>query len=100
VRTVWATRGKRTRAEPISQLYEQRRLFHVAPFPDLEEQMCGWNPDSDDSPDRMDALVWGFTELFPASSSIERTPYRPSVEPPVVKHGDLILVGDRYADRS
>ena len=29
VRTVWASRGKHTRAEPISGLYEQRRVHHV-----------------------------------------------------------------------
>lgn len=61
---VWASRGKRTRAEPISSLYEQGKVHHVGTFPTLEDQMCDWAPDSGDpSPDRMDALVWALTEL-------------------------------------
>jgi len=63
-RSVRATRGKRTRAEPVSALYEQRRMHHVGVFPELEDEMCSWTPDSLlGSPDRMDALVWGCTEL-------------------------------------
>jgi len=60
---VHASRGKQTRAEPISALYEQGRIHHVGTFPELEDQMMGWVPGMK-SPDRMDALVWGFTELF------------------------------------
>lgn len=63
VKLVHASRGKRTRAEPISALYEQGRISHVGLFPELEDEMCSWLP-GDDSPDRMDALVWGFTELM------------------------------------
>lgn len=64
VKLVHASRGKRTRAEPISAMYEQGRIRHVGIFEALEEQMVSWTPDSDESPDRMDALVWGLTELF------------------------------------
>lgn len=63
VALVHASRGKRTRAEPISLLYEQGRVHHVGTFPDLEQQMCEWVP-GDESPDRMDALVWALTELM------------------------------------
>lgn len=59
---VTASRGKRTRAEPVSQRYEQGRAHHVGSFPDLEDQMCTWIPGMK-SPDRMDALVWGVTAL-------------------------------------
>jgi predicted phage terminase large subunit-like protein len=62
-RAVRATRGKRTRAEPVSALYEQHRIHHVGVFADLEDQMVSWTPDSGESPDRVDALVWAFTEL-------------------------------------
>lgn len=63
--SVRATRGKLTRAEPIAALYEQGLVFHVQPFPQLETQMCEYVPEqSPKSPDRMDALVWGITELF------------------------------------
>ena len=60
---VRATRGKVTRAEPVAALYEQRRVHHVGMFGELEDQLCSWVP-GDESPDRMDALVWAFTELM------------------------------------
>lgn len=62
---VHASRGKRTRAEPISALYEQKRIHHVGLFPDLEDQQCSFLPEgSGESPDRVDALVWCFTFLM------------------------------------
>jgi phage terminase large subunit-like protein len=65
VKMVVASRGKQLRAEPISALYEQRRVSHVGNHPELEDQMCGWNPtESGPSPDRVDALVWALTELM------------------------------------
>ena len=63
VSPVWASRGKFTRAEPVSALYEQNRVHHVGVFPDLEGQMTTWVP-GEKSPDRMDALVWALTELM------------------------------------
>jgi phage terminase large subunit-like protein len=65
---VHASRGKQTRAEPISALYEQGMVHHVGAFPELEDQMCTWLP-GEKSPDRMDALVWAFTELIEYSAS-------------------------------
>lgn len=62
-KSVRASRGKLTRAEPISTLYERGRMHHVGAYAELEDQMSTWVP-GDDSPDRMDALVWGFTELM------------------------------------
>lgn len=69
-RGVRASRGKYTRAEPTAALYEQKRVHHVGRFDRLEDQMCEFTPDFDRkvqgySPDRVDALVWAFTELFP-----------------------------------
>lgn len=64
VRLVRASRGKRTRAEPVAALYEQGRVHHVGYFTALEDQLCSWVPDSSTSPDRLDALVWAFTELI------------------------------------
>jgi predicted phage terminase large subunit-like protein len=62
---VRASRGKITRAEPIAALYEQRRIYHVQPFAELEDQLCQYSPETRrKSPDRMDALVWCSTELF------------------------------------
>jgi phage terminase large subunit-like protein len=62
-RGVTASRGKQTRAEPISALYEQGRVRHAGTFEHLEDQMCQWQP-GDKSPDRMDALVWALTDLM------------------------------------
>lgn len=65
IKLVTATRGKQIRAEPISALYEQGRVSHVGEFRELENQMCEWAPaDNVPSPDRLDALVWGLTELL------------------------------------
>lgn len=66
---VHASRGKIIRAEPISALYEQNRIHHVGRFDQLEDQMCTFSVDNIrangmGSPDRVDALVWGLTELF------------------------------------
>ena len=63
VRMVRASRGKRTRAEPVAALYEQERVHHVGFFTALEDQLCSWLPDASQSPDRLDALVWALTEL-------------------------------------
>jgi len=63
VKLVWASRGKVTRAEPVSALYEQGRVHHVGTFEALEDQQCEWVP-GDDSPDRLDACVWAITELM------------------------------------
>ena len=59
---VSASRGKYIRADPVAALYEKGEVHHVGALPDLEDQMCEWVP-GDESPDRMDALVWAITEL-------------------------------------
>ncbi|MBE6366731.1 MAG: DNA-packaging protein [Lentisphaerae bacterium] len=62
-KAVRALRGKYLRAEPIAALYEANRVHHVGIFPELEDQMCSYQPGSQKSPDRLDALVWALTEL-------------------------------------
>ena len=64
VRLVRASLGKVPRAEPVSNLYEQHRIKHVRPFAELEDQLCTYTKESKDSPDRLDALVWAFTDLM------------------------------------
>lgn len=59
-----AVRGKETRAEPVVALYEQFRIEHIDVFGLLENEMTTWVPGKGASPNRVDALVWGFTELF------------------------------------
>jgi len=69
-KAVNASRGKRTRAEPIAAMYQQGRIHHVGIHPELEDQMCSWEPaEGQKSPDRMDAVVWALTELFPMKGS-------------------------------
>ncbi len=75
-KSVRATRGKVMRAEPVAALYEQGRVHHVGMLAKLEDQMCDWDPAGGadpadmrpkrnvDSPDRVDALVWGITEIM------------------------------------
>jgi phage terminase large subunit-like protein len=64
-KAVRASRGKAVRAEPVAALYEQGRIHHIGTFAKLEDQMCEYDPiTSTKSPDRMDALVWAFTELM------------------------------------
>ena len=71
---VTASRGKQTRAEPIAALYEQGRVHHVGYFGSLEDQMVCWEPGTGraNSPDRLDALVWGVTELMLDSQPVAR----------------------------
>lgn len=70
-RQVRASRGKLRRAEPAANLYEQGRAHHwIDPHNPkhleiLENQMCSYVAGLEqDSPDRMDALVWGVFELL------------------------------------
>jgi len=69
---VRASRGKQTRAQPVAALYgdgkkRPSRIKHYKPaaMTELEDQLCTWVPgEGEDSPDRLDGLVWGCTELF------------------------------------
>lgn len=68
-KSVHASRGKVTRAEPIATFYERGMVHHVGSFPTLEDQQCAFTADFDRraagySPDRVDALVWAMTELL------------------------------------
>lgn len=63
VQLVTAHKGKYLRAEPIFSFYEQDKIHHVGEHPKLEQQMITFNPDVS-SPDRVDALVQGFSYLM------------------------------------
>ena len=68
VREVRATRGKWVRAEPIAALYARGLVSHCPGLSHLEDEMCAFGADGradGHSPDRVDALVWALTELFP-----------------------------------
>lgn len=64
-KAVRATRNKAIRAQPVVSLYEQGKVSHARSFPELEQQMLTYVPEtSRSSPDRMDALVWALTDLM------------------------------------
>lgn len=58
-----ASKSKELRAEPIVGLYEQKRVLHARGLGKLEEEMLTWVPGKGKSPNRVDALVHGITEL-------------------------------------
>ena len=63
-----ASRGKAVRAEPIASLTEQGKNRFVGRFPELEEELLGFTTNGyagSESPNRADAFVWCFSELFP-----------------------------------
>ena len=80
-KAVHASRGKEVRAQPVASLYgdyaddgevlREGVICHNVDLTELEDQLCTWVPQDEDSPDRLDALVWGFTELFFADQEEE-----------------------------
>jgi phage terminase large subunit-like protein len=77
VKVVTASRGKHIRAEPVSAVYEESagerggaytgRMHHCGRFDALEDELCNTTTagySGNDSPNRLDALVWACTELF------------------------------------
>jgi phage terminase large subunit-like protein len=88
VKTVWASDGKRTRAEPVAALYETGKVRHLGIFPELEEQMTNFTGAANEkSPDRLDAAVWGIADLMgsnyhgPLDTSGGAVPYTTSPLP-------------------
>jgi phage terminase large subunit-like protein len=76
-KSIRATKGKILRAEPISAIYEDDRISHVGSFPDLEEEMVTYTGTKGErSPNRLDALVHGFTALFPVGREKESEYFR------------------------
>ena len=96
LRLVHASKGKVTRAEPVSALYEQGRISHIGSFPELEDQMVLFTPfgiEGSTTADRVDALVWAFTELFPSIvGHIDDRDYEKGRDP-LQDHGRLTSTG-------
>lgn len=66
VTPVDSRRGKAIRATPIVALYERGRVFHVGErgsLQKLDDELTTWVPGESDSPNRLDALVHGVTNL-------------------------------------
>lgn len=79
VSLVQASKGKRTRSEPVAALYERKFVHHVKPtrqndegdyvedesFYELEDQMCSFTGAiNEKSPDRLDSLVWAVSPFL------------------------------------
>lgn len=76
-RAVRASRGKVVRAEPISSLVEAGKVRLVGYFNDLEEELAGFTTNGyvgEGSPNRADAFVWCFSELFPGLVAAPKSP--------------------------
>lgn len=66
VKVANASRGKHVRAEPVSLLYEQRKVTHVRGLGALEDELAqftGQGYQGGSSPNRADAAIWAITEL-------------------------------------
>ena len=75
--SVTASRGKAVRAEPISALAEVGKIRHAGAFAQLEDELCSFSTAGyigSKSPNRADAYVWAFTELFPGMVKEEKKP--------------------------
>lgn len=89
-RAVTASRGKVVRAEPISALYEQQKVFHMPGLTALEDelvQMTTFGYTGDRSPNRADAAVWALTDLFPTVIKTANATSTARVMPPKVNLG-------------
>lgn len=63
IKSIHASRGKATRAEPVVAMYEQERVHHINALPELEQQMTVFPVVTDEHDDLVDALVYAVTDL-------------------------------------
>jgi predicted phage terminase large subunit-like protein len=60
-----ASRGKRTRAEPVAALFEQGKVSLVGHHAQLEDELVTYTgAPGEESPDVLDAMVWALTALM------------------------------------
>ncbi len=65
---VWASKSKAARFEPMAAFYERGEMHHCGDFPELEDEICRFTPqtwDGTGSPNRADAAIHAHAELFP-----------------------------------
>jgi phage terminase large subunit-like protein len=67
---VWASVGKRARAEPVALLIEQGKVRWVGPHPQLEDELCTWEADSSESPHLIDSLTWAASAVIGSGSTV------------------------------
>ncbi len=70
VKLIHASRGKQVRAHPVSALYENKLAHHIGFFQELEDELCQWEP-GQSSPNRLDAMVHGATDLCLSNAVIK-----------------------------
>lgn len=79
-RMVTASRGKHVRAEPIAALFEKGKGRLFGEYPQLEAELLAFSTLGylgEGSPNRADAMVWAFSELFPGLVRSETKGNRP-----------------------
>lgn len=85
IEEVWASEGKRTRAEPVAALFEfdpdgpiPYRARLEGRHPEAEEEMTTFTGEKGEaSPNVLDALVWGHAGLMGARESVFHIPKNP-----------------------
>ena len=81
-RPVHASRGKVVRAEPVSALVETGKVRMAGYFRELEDELCSFTTHGytgENSPNRADAMVWAFSDLFPELTKPEAPPPAPRI---------------------
>jgi hypothetical protein len=95
VDTVWASEGKRTRAEPVAALFHESdgfpALAHlVGVHPSLEDELTMYTGrPGEPSPDMLDSMVWCLTELMLDGDRSDPIP--PQSNNPTIA-GDLLTI--------
>jgi phage terminase large subunit-like protein len=80
-RPVRASRGKVVRSEPISPLFESGKARMAGIFRELEDELAAFTTHGymgQNSPNRADAMVWAFADLFPQLTKPAEAPPDPS----------------------
>lgn len=69
--TVFATKSKISRAQPVAMLFEQGKVFLAQSFSDLESEMTSYEGKSrQKSPDRLDAMVMAVMGVMPTEKNV------------------------------
>lgn len=76
LRQFYAKGTKAERAQPASAMAQTGKVRMVGVHKELEKQCCTWTPKDRKSPDRMDALADGVSELVPAVAAVRPTAIR------------------------
>lgn len=59
IRETWSSKAKAVRAEPVGVAYARGRVHMVGEHDLLESELTSWTPEDPESPNRLDAMVFG-----------------------------------------